>query len=163
LRAGDVIQAFDGKPVDGVRELQRMVADTAVGRSVALKVWRDKANKGINIKIGNMDKFNGEAEADDKSEPGKAPKLGLKLRALTADEALARNLDRGVQVEEVEKGSPAEEGGIRAGDIIVEFEKARVTSPGELARLAGKLKAGDAAVVRVNRGGRSLYLTLVLQ
>jgi serine protease Do len=162
LKPGDVIQEFDGKKVDGVRELQRMVADSAVDRSVALKVWRDKASKAVSIKIGNMDKFDGQAKAAQDESPAKAPKLGLKVRALAPEEARSQRVESGVVVEEVEPNSPADEGGIQRGDILVEFERARVSSPQELARLAGKLKGGDAAVVRVNRGGRSLYLTLTL-
>jgi S1-C subfamily serine protease len=51
---------------------------------------------------------------------------------------------------------------MQPGDVIVEMEKAKVSGPSDLARLARKLKAGDAAVLRVQRGGRSLYLTLQL-
>jgi serine protease Do len=161
LKPGDIIQDFDGKKVENVRELQRMVADTLVGRSVALKVWRDKAAKGLAIKIGNMDKFDDEAKIAQEEGPVKAQKLGLRVRALEAEEAREQHLSGGVLVEAVEPNSAADHGGVQPGDILLEFEKARVTSPQELARLAGKLKAGEAAVIRVNRGGRSLYLTLV--
>jgi serine protease Do len=161
LRAGDVIQEFDGKPVDGVRELQRMVADTLVGRAVPVTLWRDGAEKRLNIKVGNMDKFDAQAQAEAQGQE-KSPKLGLQVRALEPEEAQERHLDAGVVVEQVEPNSPAEEGGVQPGDIILEMEKARVTSPKELARLASKLKAGDAAIIRVNREGRSLYLTLSL-
>ena len=160
LHAGDVIQEFDGKKIESVRELQRMVADTSVDRRVAMKVWRDKALRDLSIKVGNMDKFDGQINAATEANEG-APKLGLRVRALEADEAHQRRLDAGVIVEEVEPGSAAEEAGVQPGDVVVEFEKARVTSPQELARLAGKLKTGDAAIIRISREGRSLYLTLM--
>ena len=165
LRPGDVIQEFDGKTVEGVRELQRMVADTEVGRSVSLKVWREKASRTLSIKVGDMDKFDAAATAEAKGEPGdsKAPKLGLQVRAMDPEEARQLRMEAGVIVEAVAPNSPAEEGGVRPGDVLVELENARVTSPQELARLAGKLQAGDAAIIRVNRGGRSLYLTLSLK
>lgn len=41
LRAGDVIQSWDGKPVDH-RNLPLLAAHAPVGRSVALTVWRDR-------------------------------------------------------------------------------------------------------------------------
>jgi serine protease Do len=162
LRRGDVIQEFDGHKIDGVRELQRMVADTAVGRSVALKIWRDKGSQAVSIKIGNMDKFDGQAKVAQEEGPATAPKLGVQVRALAPEEAREQRAEAGVVVEAVEPNSPADEGGIQRGDILVEFERAVVSSPQELARLAGKAKAGDTVVVRVNRGGHSLYLTLAL-
>jgi serine protease Do len=162
LRAGDVILRYDGRALDSAHELQRVVAETPVGRQVELQVWRDKAPKSLKLKIADMADYDGEgAQA---SEPGqdKAPRLGLQVRALSSEEAQVRRLDRGVVVESVEEGSPAERAGLRPRDIILELDQARITSPGELARLAGKLKAGDAAIVRIQRGGRSLYLTIQL-
>jgi serine protease Do len=160
LRAGDVIQEFNGKKPADVRELQRMVADTPIGTAVPLKVWRDKNVRTLSIKVGDMDKFD-EAAGGGSREPQKAPKLGLEVRPLTPEERGKDKLE-GVMVEGVEPGSPAAEGGVRPGDVLVEFEKARVSSPAELKRLADKMKAGDSAVLRVNREGRSLYLTLQL-
>jgi serine protease Do len=162
IKAGDVILRYDGKGVDAVRELQRLVAETTVGRQVELKVWRDKAPKTLTMKVADMADYDGDAGDKGGKRDSAAPKLGLQVRALSREEADERRLDRGVVVESVEEGSAAERGGVAAGDIILEMDKARVTSPAELARLAGKLKAGDAAIVRVQRGGRSLYLTIQL-
>jgi serine protease Do len=161
LRSGDVIQSFDSKPVDSVRELQRMVAETPVGRSAVLKIWRDKGSRTVSLKVGNMDQMEGQTPASGQPQGG-APKLGLKVRSLSEDEMAEAKSGGGVLVEGVEPGSPAEEGGVQAGDIIVEFEKSRVGSPQELQRLAAKLQGGDAAIIRVTRGGRSFYLTLSL-
>ena len=162
LRPGDVIQAFDGKAVDGVRELQRLVAATPVGEQATLGVWRDSAARTLTVKIGNMDLADGAAGQDSAGDRGPAPKLGLEVRPLTPEEAGQHHLDAGAVVQSVEGGSPAEEAGMQPGDVIVEMEKAKVSGPSDLARLARKLKAGDAAVLRVQRGGRSLYLTLQL-
>src|SRR5207245_2440034 len=41
LQAGDVILAFDGKPVERTRQLPRMVADTPAEKTVKMSLWRD--------------------------------------------------------------------------------------------------------------------------
>ena len=41
IRTGDVILEFAGRPVEEMRSLPRIVADTDVGQTVPVKVWRD--------------------------------------------------------------------------------------------------------------------------
>jgi serine protease Do len=50
--SGDIIIEFDRKKMDSPQELQKVVGATAPGRAVPLKVWRDKAEKTLEIKIG---------------------------------------------------------------------------------------------------------------
>ena len=42
IKAGDIILEFDGKKIDTMRTLPKVVANTKVGKSVQLKIWRDK-------------------------------------------------------------------------------------------------------------------------
>lgn len=162
LKAGDVLRSYDGQPVQDVHDLQRRVAETVVGRSVELKVWRDKADKTLSIKVADMANYDDSADASDDDGNAEAPKLGLQVRALSADEARDKRVDHGVLIEAVEDGSVAQQAGMRPGDVLLELDRARISSPSELARLAKKLKAGDAVIARVQRGNRGLYLTLQL-
>jgi serine protease Do len=159
LRSGDVIQSFAGKSVDSVRELQRLVAETPVGKESDLAVWRGDGLKNLTVKIGNMDQGD-DAESQGDSEASPAPKLGLDVRPLTPDEAQQRHVEGGAYVEQVAPGSPAEEAGIQPGDLILELGHNSVHGPQDLARYAKRLKAGSTLVLRVQRDGRSLYLTL---
>src|SRR5262249_10134741 len=52
VAAGDVVTEFDGKKVDTPQDLQKVVALTAPGKGVPIKVWRDRAEKTLEIKIG---------------------------------------------------------------------------------------------------------------
>ena len=160
LKAGDLVTEFNGQKVEGVRELQRLVAEAPVGQPMPLKVYRDKGSKALSIKIGNMADFDAESS---KSGTEKArAKLGLGVRTLSPTEAAEAHVEGGVVVEELEQGSPAEDAGIQQGDVILELDKARISSAEEFSRLAKKIQAGDTAVLRVSRGGRSLYLSLRL-
>ncbi|HTB21169.1 MAG TPA: Do family serine endopeptidase [bacterium] len=162
LESGDVILAIDGKTVEGVSELQREVAAAPVGGEVQLKVWRDARARLIKVKVGDMGRFDndsdeGQAAADDSAS---TPRLGLQVRALADDEVQQNDGEAGVVVTQVDAGSPAEDAGIQAGDVIVELGRSHVASPGQLEGLVRRLKAGDGVVLRVRRNGRSLYLTL---
>jgi len=160
LRSGDVILSYNGKPVAESRELQRRVAETAVGQTVSLGLWRDGANKTLSLKVGNMEEQDGAEVAS--AGPSGAPRLGLQVHGLSPEEAHQRHLDHAVAVDAVEPGSAAEEAGVQPGDLVLELDKNRVESPEQLAQAAKRLKPGDAVVLRVQRGGRSLYLTLQL-
>jgi serine protease Do len=52
VRANDVILALDGRPVDGPRELQRLVALSPVGKKVRVTVWRDGQETEVEVTIG---------------------------------------------------------------------------------------------------------------
>ena len=42
IKPGDIILEFDEKKIDTMRTLPKVVANTAVGKSVQLKIWRNK-------------------------------------------------------------------------------------------------------------------------
>lgn len=52
LRAGDIVRRFDGQPVETIRQLTRMVGDTAIGREVRLDVWRGGRRLFLDVTIG---------------------------------------------------------------------------------------------------------------
>lgn len=59
----------------------------------------------------------------------------------------------GVRVDTVEEGSAAAKGGVKAGDIVVEFDGERVRSARQLTRLVQETPAGRAVKMTVRRGG----------
>lgn len=70
--------------------------------------------------------------------------------------------DTGVKVEHVVRGSPAERGGVRAGDRIVAIDGTRVTSPGHVTRNVASHKIGDTITLGLERTGNPLNAAVVL-
>ena len=54
MQSGDVILAYDGKTLTRSAELPPLVATTAIGETVALKVLRDGKERQIDITVGNL-------------------------------------------------------------------------------------------------------------
>lgn len=70
--------------------------------------------------------------------------------------------DLGVRVDSVVRGSPAERGGVRAGDRIVAIDGARVTVPGHVSRSVAAHKVGDTITLGLERTGTAISASIVL-
>ena len=98
------------------------MARTPVGKSVTLKVIRDKKRENVSVTI---------AELKDEEERRRARRardedLGLTVQTLTPEIAENLGLERGLKgvvVTQVEPGSPADEAGLRRGDVILEVNR----------------------------------------
>ena len=55
IKAGDIILEFDGKKINEMSELPRIVAETEVGKKVKLKVWRNKREITKEIILGRLE------------------------------------------------------------------------------------------------------------
>jgi len=91
-------------------------------------------------------------------------RLGVQIQEVTADLAASFGLKdaKGAIISSIEKGSPAERGGMQPGDVILKFEGKEVPSSSELPRMVGATKPGSKVKVEVwrNRAAKELTLTL---
>jgi serine protease Do len=54
LKVGDLILSVDGKTIKDPRELQRIIADVDIGKSVELNILREKAKRVLKVQVGEM-------------------------------------------------------------------------------------------------------------
>jgi serine protease Do len=160
IAAGDIVTEFDKKKVETPQDLQKAVALTAPGKGVPLKVWRDKGEKTLEIKIGETPDDNVALKSTNKSKT----LLGLDVRPLTPDIARQLNLrgGDGVLVFSVEDESPAAEAGLQRGDVIREVNRQRVRSLQDFERATKDIKEGDRITVLLQRGQQSLYVAFTV-
>lgn len=77
--------------------------------------------------------------------------LGVSIQPLTEELAkgFGAKADQGVLVADVLDGSPAAAAGVKAGDIILEFEGKKIAAPEDLPRLVGLTEPGKVVKVKI--------------
>ncbi len=168
LQPGDVILAYDGKPVDRSRQLPRLVADTPPDKSVKLSIWRDGKARDVALKVAALDPNRPpppEPEAEKAKPPPSVDALGLKLSPLTPDLRKQFSLPdaaSGVVITDVPPNSVGAAQGLRPGDLVVGAGHARVTTPEEVQRAAATAKKTGRknVLVRVSRDGTTRFIAL---
>jgi serine protease Do len=169
LQPGDVIIAYDGKPIERSRQLPRFVADTPPDKIAKLSIWRDGKAHDVDLKVAALDPNRPAPPPAPEPEKPKPPPaidtLGLKLARLTADLRKQFSLPeaaKGVVVTDVPATSAAAARGLRPGDLVIAIGSAAVTTPEEIqqkAALAKKIGRKEL-LVRVERDGITRFIAL---
>jgi serine protease Do len=167
LKSGDVITQFDGKEVTSPKQLIGMVAEAPVGKSVPVKYVRDGRVQTATIKLAERPDRTGTAPRTGGGEEGRssAGKLGITVDDVTADVARELHLRSatGAVVAEVQPGSPAEEAGLRQGDVVHRIGRTTVTNAQDLIRAVRSLAGEKEVVLQYERGGQLSWVTISLE
>jgi serine protease Do len=91
-------------------------------------------------------------------------RIGVEIERLTKDQAEALGLTKvqGALVRGVQSGSPAEQAGVQAGDVIVKFDGKAIDKSVELPRFVGATKPGTKTTVTVFRKGVAKDLSITV-
>jgi len=166
LRQGDVVLAFDGRPIKSPRDLAIAVADTRAGSTSKVAVWREGRERAVNVTIAKPAADKVAANDSDEQATGRNP-VGLALAPLSAEQREELSIPtatRGVVVAKVTPGSRADESGFKAGDVIVRVGDDQVTSPADAVAKIRKAEDDkkEALPLLVMREGTTYYLALQL-
>lgn len=147
LKQHDVILNFNGHQVRNAEELRHLIHGTAPGHPVALGVSRGGHWMNVNLQLAKHPRYFPHETM--KATPAPAPPRDLDLPQFSMLQFWSRNgllvedltpqlgeyfgvrKGQGVLVRSVEKGSPAEAAGLRAGDVIVKVNGDRVSCSSE--------------------------------
>ncbi len=167
LRQGDVILAYNGKPVDSIRDVTRRVADTKAGDKAEMTVLRSGKEMTVAAAIDRLPDEQQVASAGDGPATKSAADAvkGLKLAPLDGTTRSRLGLGDDVKGVVVTGLSPkAGDVALRPGDVIVRVGDHAVTSPSEVSKsVAAAEKAGRKAVLLlVNRQGSESFVPLKL-
>ena len=170
VQPGDVILKFDGKVIDKMRDLPRIVAETDIGTKVDVELFRQGKKKTVQVTLGELEKAElvGLASGD-KSTPDGAKQsfasLGFSVQNLTPKIAGEMGLDAektGVVVGEVIAGSPAAEKGLQVGDILRRFGQSPVEGVSNLAKEINDAEKGGRSgiLILIEREGRERFIQI---
>ena len=149
LKAGDIIIAFNDKPVPTSSTLRNMVGLLRVGEQVRMTVLRQ--GKQLNL-VANIEQNRNVSQLK-----AMHPRLkGATFSNITKDSPLYRRI-KGVVISKVERGSPAWQSGLRKGDVITSVNRKAVTNLKGFKQL---LKSDTALLINLSRETGSMFLYL---
>src|SRR5579864_8172306 len=156
LKVGDLITSVDGHSINDASSLQVFVEQSKPGSTVKLAVMRDGKNMEIPV---TLEKMGARDKEEMSSNEGGKPRWGIGLGELTPDvrQQIQANDDvKGAVVERVLPGSPADNAGLRPGDVILSVNRHETGSIGDVQKaLANVPKGQDALLLVWSNGGNT--------
>ena len=156
IKAGDIILEFDGKKIDTMRTLPKVVANTKVGKSVELKIWRNKKSINKKLVLGRLESSEEfkEKKTQTVTKENEIETLKITVREITDEDINSRNLDKkttGVVIVNIANKSPLANL-LRVNDIIIEVQKTQVKNYLDLNRIVEAI---------FKKGEKTLLLTVI--
>ena len=151
VKAGDIILEFNGEKINQMRELPMIVARTAVGKKVEVKIWRDKSEIIKIITLGRL-----ETSDDFKvSEKVESPKeteikdLKITVRQINKEDIKLRNLPNqtsGLVVTKIANDSPLISS-IEVNSIILEAQKKKIRNVNDLNKMVEQVLSSSQKTI----------------
>ncbi|KXV24034.1 Do family serine endopeptidase [Gluconobacter japonicus] len=164
IKSGDVILTLNGHPVKNGHDLAVKVVAIAPGTDATVNLLRDGKPMDVKFTVGNLANQDHGGDGADSSQSAGAGKLGVSLASLTPRARQELGLDDSVQgavVADVAQGSPADQSGIRPGDIIVGVGNHITPTPkAVVAQVKEALSRKQPPLLRILRDGQQLFVAV---
>lgn len=171
IKVGDVILRFDNKPVEEMRRLPRIVAETDVGRAVEVEIWRQGKLIKLPVTLGEFpedeSKLVAATNAPETTQKVEIEELGLTLSAITASLRAQYELDdsiQGIIITDVAPGGPAAEKSVQPGSILRKIgrDQEAVKTPDQVRKKVREaVKGGQPAILLLlEAGGNHRFVAL---
>ncbi len=169
IKDGDVILEFDGKLINEMKELPKIVAETEVGKKVKVKLWRNQKELTKEIILGRLETSEEFASQGAKPKPLKVKTidgLKIKVRLLNKNDIEERNLPSnttGVVITDIATDSPINY--LNINNIIIEAQSKKIKTIGELDNLVkiAKRKSDKTILIAIyNNQNQKRYIGVKL-
>ena len=165
IKAADIILEFDGKKIDTMRTLPKVVANTKVGKSVELKIWRNKKLITKRLTLGRL-------ESSEEFKAKKVPlvdkdikieSLKITVRDINKKDIETRKLEKNTKGAVIVKISNESSlaGLLNINDIIIEVQKTPITKSADLNNIVNQIfKKGKKTllITVINKDNQRRYL-----
>ena len=158
IKAGDIILEFDGKKINTMQKLPNVVASTEVGKSVELKIWRNKKLISKRLTLGRLETSEEFKETKPKivKKDEEIESLKIAVREINDKDISSRNLNtktKGVVITDISNRSPLLNL-LNVNDIIIEVQKTPIKSIADLKKIVNSI---------FKKGEKTLLLTIINQ
>ncbi len=162
LELGDIILEFNNKVVTTVSSLPNLVAQAEIGKEFSVKVLRNGIKKIVNITLDKLPSEATIAKKPQDKQPKVTPKsilMGMQFEDIKRFSQNSKDAKSAIVIKSVASGA-AKEAGFRAGDIIVLWDGAKITSVAQLQQSVKALNEDKSIAVLVHRNGTARFLAL---
>ena len=147
IKAGDIIISLDDKPVTSFAELRVKIGTTPPGKKVEIGLLREGKPLSVTVKLDASARTMNNAEL-----------LTPALQGASLSDGQLPDGNKGVHVDGVQKGTPADQIGLQKDDVIIGVNRTRIQSLDEMRKVLATKPSFLA--LNVVRGGESIYLLL---
>jgi serine protease Do len=160
IEAGDIITRYDGKAVEKVSDLPRLVGNTKPGTKTSITVFRRGASRDLSITIAEVEpEEKAVAKAAEQESKGKsssaAQQIGLVVAELTAAQEKELKVKGGVRV--VTAADAAARAGLRTDDVIVALANTEIRNLKDFEAALAKADKAKPINVLFRRGEWAQY------
>ena len=169
IKDGDVILEFDGKVINEMKELPKIVAETEVGKKVKVKIWRNKKEFNKEILLGRLETsedFLAQGKPTEEKKDTVIEGLKIKVRLLNKDDIQQRGLPSktsGVVITDIMQDSPVNY--LKVNNIIIEAQEKKIKTIGELdnlVKIAKRKKDKTLLIAIYNNQNQKRYIGVKL-
>ena len=160
IRPGDRLVAVNGRAIGSYLQLLRKVALLAPGTEARLTLLREGVTKEVTVRL--IVRPAQEATEGLIQRTSSEEDVGLVLRDLTPEVAAPLGVEAwsGALVSTVTPRSPADEAGLRAGDVVMEVNRRRVKDAAGVRAVLARGSSGASILLRVQRGDALQYMAI---
>ena len=168
IKSGDIILEFNGIIINEMKELPKIVAQSEVGKTVEVKIWRNKKEITRKIKLGRLETsedFKVQKKAT-KSKSSDIESLKISVRTLNKKDIETRKLPKnttGLVITDIQKNSPINF--LNVNNIIIEAQKEKIKSKENLEKIVSDvLKSSEKTILIViyNNQNQKRYIGVKL-
>ena len=158
LQSGDIIVSFAEETIETSADLPHVVGLIAPGTEVTAVIVREGEEQTIRVEVGGLGADEVARVTTGVAADGSLSLLGMTI--IEAEPAMLSDLGLagGVVISEVEPDSPADQAGVRAGDILTRFGSQPVSRVDDLSEVADDLAPGSSVPARLIRGRSPLFI-----
>ncbi|MBT5051779.1 MAG: Do family serine endopeptidase [Gammaproteobacteria bacterium] len=159
VREGDIIVEFGGRGIDLSSDLPHVVGRFKAGSETHLMVERAGESVKLAVKVGELDADDTSLASTDARAGPTRNRLGLEVRAMSAEEKVALDAAQGVLVIKVGEG-PGALANLNVGDVITTINSQWVDSVTEFNTVMATLPVGVALPVRIIRSKQPQFIAI---
>ncbi|RMG34094.1 MAG: PDZ domain-containing protein, partial [Methanobacteriota archaeon] len=153
FQQGDIILKVNGEEVASVNDLQIKIAQHHPGDKVELTVWRDGKEWLVTLELGEAPGYQVPETKTYHPENLEFKNLGLTIRDLESEDRVRFEVEKGVFIEKVASGSPADDAGVFPTSVLLSVNGTEVSSVSHFEELLQAANPGDVLVLKLKSPG----------